>query len=112
MNVTVSALLAEATAAAQPSASGSGQLLGMLPLFIVIGLMFFWMFHSQRKQARQRQTMLDGIKTGDRVVTAGGIYGNVTKITDKSFHLEIADKVEIEIDKGGVTSVQRPEPAK
>jgi len=110
MNVSVTALLAQSAAGGQQQQGNPW--LSLLPMFLIFGVMIFFMYRSQKKQAQQRQQMIDGIKNGDRVVTAGGIFGNVTKITDTSFHLAIADKVEIEIDKGGVTRVIREEAAK
>jgi len=109
MDLSVSALLAQSAAGGQPQGN---PWLSLLPMFLIFGVMIFFMYRSQRKQAKQRQEMLEGIKTGDRVVTAGGIYGKVVKITEASFLMEIADKVEIEVDKGGVTRVLRDEAAK
>lgn len=84
---------------------GAGGLLSMVPLFVIMGVMFFFMFRSQRKQAKQRQQMLNGIKSGDRVVTGGGIMGTVKKVHEKSFIVEIAEKVEIEVTKSGVSGI-------
>ena len=102
MNVSATALLAQSAAGGQ--AQGNPWL-SLLPMFLIFGVMIFFMYRSQRKQAKQRQEMLDSVKVGDRVVTAGGIFGNVTKIADGSFHLTIADKVEIEVDKGASQSI-------
>jgi preprotein translocase subunit YajC len=102
-----------ATNAASP-ASGTGTagapqtqggLLSMVPFLVIMGVMIFFMFRNQRKQAKQRQEMLNAIKAGDRVVTAGGIMGTVKKVHDKTFIIEIAEKVEIEVTKGGVSGI-------
>ncbi len=84
---------------------GAGSLISMVPLFVIMGVMFFFMFRTQRKQAKQRQEMLNGIKSGDRVVTGGGIMGTIKKVHEKSFIVEIADKVEIEVTKNGVSGI-------
>lgn len=86
-------------------APAAGGLLGMVPLFVIMGVMFFFMFRSQRKQAKQRQEMLNAIKAGDKVVTAGGIMATIKKVHEKSFIVEIADKVEIEVTKNGVSGI-------
>jgi preprotein translocase, YajC subunit len=68
--------------------------------------MYFLMIRPQQKQAKQRQTLLSSLKVKDKVITAGGIYGKITKVKDNSVMLLIADKVEIEVAKSGVTSVE------
>lgn len=78
----------------------------------VFGVMMFLMFRNQRKQAKQRQELLNHIKVGDKVVTAGGIYGLISKVSENAFQVEIADKVFVEIAKSGVTSVINEEAAK
>ncbi len=87
------------------SSQGTGGLLSMVPLFVIMGVMFFFMFRTQRKQAKQRLEMLNCIKAGDRVVTGGGIMGTVKKVHEKSFIVEIAEKVEIEVTKSGVSGI-------
>ena len=63
----------------------------------------------QRKQKKVQQ-FLDALKVGDRVVTTSGIYGQITKISDKSVQLQIADKVRIEVAKAAVGGYQGQEP--
>ena len=63
----------------------------------------------QRKQKKVQQ-FLDALKVGDRVVTTSGIYGQITRISDKSVQLQIADKVRIEISKAAVGGYQGQEP--
>ncbi|WP_407307920.1 preprotein translocase subunit YajC [Desulfosporosinus sp. SB140] len=79
-----------------------------LVLYFVVffGIMYFLMIRPQQKQAKQRQALLSGIRVKDRVVTSGGIYGKITKVKDNSVMLQIADKVEIEVAKSGITSVE------
>jgi preprotein translocase subunit YajC len=79
-----------------------------LVLYFVVffGIMYFLMIRPQQKQAKQRQALLSGIRVKDRVLTAGGIYGKITKVKDNSVILQIADKVEIEVAKSGITSVE------
>jgi preprotein translocase subunit YajC len=63
----------------------------------------------QRKQKKVQQ-FIDALKVGDRVVTTSGIYGKITRISDKSVQLEIADKVRIEISKAAVGGYQGQDP--
>ena len=79
-----------------------------LVLYFVVffGIMYFLMIRPQQKQAKKRQLLLSGIRVKDRVVTAGGIYGKITKVKDDSVILLIADKVEVEVTKSGIMSVE------
>ena len=87
--------------------------LGALPMFLIaFGMIFLLMFLSQKKQQKQRKAMMDSIKVGDTVISAGGIFGKVAAIKDQSYVLEIANNVRIEISKAGVSSkVQQEEQA-
>jgi preprotein translocase subunit YajC len=63
----------------------------------------------QRKQKKVQQ-FLEALKVGDRVVTTSGIYGQITKLSDKSVQIQIADKVRIEVAKAAVGGYQGQEP--
>ena len=76
----------------------------MAPIILLV-IMIFFLFRSQKKQADQRKEMLARIKAGDEVITNGGIKGTVTKVKDKSFMIKIADKVEVEIIQNGIGAV-------
>ncbi len=74
----------------------------VLPFILLMGVMIFLMFRSQKKQAEKRKAMISKVKTGDEVVTSGGIKGTVTKVKEKTFLIKIAEKVEIEVVQSGV----------
>jgi len=76
---------------------------------VFFGIMYFLMIRPQQKQQKQRQAMLNSLRVKDKVITAGGIYGKITKVKEKSVMLQIADKVEIEVAKGGIASVENRE---
>ncbi|ODA41780.1 preprotein translocase subunit YajC [Desulfosporosinus sp. BG] len=81
--------------------------LSMVLYFAVFfGIMYFLMIRPQQKQAKQRKALLSSLRAKDRVITAGGIYGKITKVKDNSVMLLIADKVEIEVAKSGIVSVE------
>ncbi len=101
----VGSFLTLAQAAAPAGGNGAGGM-GTVTLVVyvaIFGALIFFMFRNQRKQAQQRQQMIDQLKAGDRVLTAGGIYGKITKVKEKSFMVEIAEKIEIEVSKSGVS---------
>jgi len=68
------------------------------PFLVII----YFMYRSQKKQANKRKEMIAKIKVGDNIITTGGIKGTVAKVKDKSFIVEVADKLEIEIVPNGV----------
>lgn len=78
--------------------------IGYFAFFFAI--MYFLMIRPQQKQAKQRQALLSSLRVRDRIITTGGIYGKITKVKDNSVMLQIADKVEIEVAKSGVASVE------
>ncbi|MGI6119192.1 MAG: preprotein translocase subunit YajC [Desulfosporosinus sp.] len=73
------------------------------------GVMYFALIRPQQKQAKKRQALIDSIRTRDQIITAGGIYGKVTKVKEDSVILLIADNVEIELAKSGIISVENRE---
>ena len=88
----------------------SGNTMTLVLYFVVFfGIMYFLMIRPQQKQQKQRQAMLSSLRVNDKVVTSGGIYGKVTKVKDKTVILKIADKVEIEVAKAGIGSVENRE---
>lgn len=85
----------------------SSSTMSLVLYFVVFfGIMYFLMIRPQQKQAKKRQALLNGIKVRDQIITAGGIYGKITKVKDNSVILQIADKVEVEVAKSGIISVE------
>lgn len=79
-------------------AQGGG--IGMIVLLIAV--FYFFMIRPQNKKQKEIKKFLEGIQKGDKVITAGGIYGTIKEIKETHFVLEIADNVKISIDKGSV----------
>jgi preprotein translocase subunit YajC len=86
-------------------AQGAGGLVSFVPMILIFVVMFYFMFRSQKKQAKKRQQMVDSIVKGADVIIAGGIHGTIIAVKDKTFIVEIADKVNVEITKAGVNGV-------
>ena len=96
---------ATAPGAAQPQQPGLLDGLGsMFPFILIIVVMFFLMSRSQKKEQKRRQEMLDALKKGDEVVTAGGIHGKIAEIKEDVIVLEIAENVKISINKAAVSA--------
>lgn len=81
----------------------------ILYMAVFFGIMYFFMIRPQQKQAKQRRAMLDSLRVGDKIITAGGIYGKIKKVKEDSVIIQIADKVEIEVTKTGIGSVENRE---
>ncbi|GAB6155306.1 preprotein translocase subunit YajC [Desulfosporosinus burensis] len=76
---------------------------------VFFGIMYFLMIRPQQKQAKKRQAMMSSLRARDQVITTGGIYGKISKVKDDSVILQIADKVEVEIAKSGIVSIENRE---
>lgn len=100
-------LLAGATQA-KPSAQAaqSAQLWTTIIWFaILFGFMWLFLIRPQKKQQEAHRRMLAALKKGDRVVTAGGLIGEITEIDEDEIRLRIADKVEARLVKNAVSRV-------
>jgi len=103
--------LFELLAMAPPAPAGqesnpTGQMLQMVGMFVILGVMFYFLLiRPQSKQRKEHDNMLKNVKTGDQILTSGGIYGIVTNVKEKSLMVKIADNVKVEITKSALTAV-------
>ena len=82
------------------------QMMNMVLMFAVLGaMMYFLMIRPQSKQRKEHENMLKNVKSGDKVLTSGGLYGIVTNVKEKSLMVKIADNVKVEVAKSALTSV-------
>ena len=88
------------TAAATDPTGGFMQLLPIVLMFVVL---YFLMIRPQMKRAKEHKALIEGLARGDEVVTGGGIAGRITRISDNFITVEIADAVEIQVQKQAVT---------
>ncbi len=80
-------------------------LMGMLPLVLMFVVLYFVMIRPQMKKAKEHKTMVESLSKGDEVVTAGGVLGKVSKLGDSFLGLEIANGVEVQIQRSAVVQV-------
>jgi preprotein translocase subunit YajC len=94
---------------APPAADGSAPpaWVQILPLVILFVLMYFVLLRPQMKRQKETEKLIQSIKTGDRVLAAGGIYGTVSNLKDAVVVLKIADNVKIEVSRASITSVEK-----
>jgi preprotein translocase subunit YajC len=86
--------------------SGGSPWLQLVPFVLVLGIFYFIILLPMRKKQQKVQAFLEGLKVGDKVVTTGGIYGHVTRISGDTVQLQIADKVRIDVSKASVGGLQ------
>ena len=96
-------LLAQAQS---PAPTGPGGGIGFfVPFIFIFIIMYFVMFRPQKKRQEQQQKLMASLKTGDRVVTNGGIHGLISNVKDTTVIVKVADNVKIEMEKSAVNTV-------
>jgi preprotein translocase subunit YajC len=90
---------------AQTAGGAVGGLTSFLPIILMFVVLYFLMIRPQMKRQKEHRAMMDALAKGDEVVTAGGVLGKVTKVTDAYVNLEIADGTEIVVQKVAVTTL-------
>lgn len=92
------------------AAQGTGSLIGsFLPIIVIFAVFYFLLIRPQQQQQKKRREMLQSLRKGDRVVTVGGIHGEITAIDEEDLTLRIADKVEVRMSRAGVSRVKGKE---
>jgi preprotein translocase subunit YajC len=88
---------------------GGGGLPGLV-LFLPLILLFAYMFYSQSRKQKKWQSLLGGLKTGDKVVTSGGLRGTIVALKDDALHLRVPpDNLRIEVTRASIVSVTTPD---
>ncbi len=88
---------------AQSAAGGTGGLLSFLPIVLMFVVLYFLMIRPQMKRQKEQKAMIDALAKGDEVITAGGILGKVSKVTEAYVTIEVADGTEVVMQKASVT---------
>ena len=89
---------------------GSSVLLQFVPLVLVVGIFYFIILLPMKRKQQKVQEFLDSLKVGDRIVTTGGMYGQVTRLGEQSVQLQIADKIRVEVAKASIGGYQGKAP--
>jgi len=87
---------------AQSAPSGDPGYIGLLPIVLMFVLLYFLMIRPQMKRAKEQKAMVEALQKGDEVITAGGVLGRITKLSDAYVSLEIAPNTEISVQKAAV----------
>jgi len=92
-----------ANGAQQGGEAGISQVVMLLAMFAIFYLL---LIRPQQKRAKQHKQLIEALKTGDQVVTAGGIHGKVAAIQDQVLTLEIATGVKIKVNRSSIASTK------
>jgi preprotein translocase subunit YajC len=79
--------------------------MGMLPLVLMFVVLYFVMIRPQMKKAKEHKAMVDSLAKGDEIVSAGGMLGKVSKLGEIFIGLEIANGVEVQVQRSAVSQV-------
>ena len=99
------------TALAAPQPGGQTSIwIQLFPFALMLAVFYVLVLLPMRRRQKKIQEFQDSIKVGDKVITTSGLYGQVTKITDVSVQLQIADKVKIDVAKASIGGYQGQDP--
>jgi preprotein translocase subunit YajC len=80
-------------------------LMSMLPLLLMFVVLYFVMIRPQMKKQKEHKAMIDALAKGDEIITAGGFLGKVSKLGDSFLSIEIANGVEVQMQRSAVVQV-------
>jgi preprotein translocase subunit YajC len=100
-------LMAPPSQGGQGGGSPLGGLIGLMPILVIFVIFYFLVIRPQSKKQRDLQKEIAGLKQGDRVLTAGGLYGTVVSDKDSgnTFVIKIAENVKVEIARSAISGV-------
>ncbi len=88
-----------AYAAAPTGGTPQGGIISFVPLILIFVVFYFLLIRPQQKKAKEHQNFIANLKKGDKVVTSGGIHGEITGLTDKVITVEIAENVRVKVSR-------------
>ena len=101
--------ISNAFAQTAPAAASGGDmgssLMSMLPLVLMFVVLYFIMIRPQMKKQKEHRAMIDALAKGDEVVTAGGMLGKVTSLAEGFVTLQVANGVEVQMQRSSVVQV-------
>ncbi len=101
----ISSAFAQTAPAAAAGGDFQSSLMSMLPLVLMFVVLYFVMIRPQMKRQKEHRAMIDALAKGDEVATAGGLLGRVTRLGDSYLAVEIANGVEIQLQRSAVVQV-------
>jgi preprotein translocase subunit YajC len=84
--------------------------LQLVPFLAIFAIFYFIVLQPMKRRQRRIADFQSGLKVGDRIVTTGGIYGQIAKLSDRTVQLQVAEKVRIEVARSAIGGHQGQEP--
>ena len=109
--MTIPALLAQAAQSAAPAtapaaqSSAGGGMGMMVPMLLIFAIFYFMMIKPQQRKEKERRKMIEELRAGAKVIFAGGFIGTIKETTEKTFKIEIAAGVTVEVARSAVQNV-------
>ncbi|MBI3400585.1 MAG: preprotein translocase subunit YajC [Acidobacteria bacterium] len=85
---------------------GASPLMQVIPFALIFGIFYFIILLPAKKKQRKVQEFLDNLKVNDRIITTSGLYGQITRLSEQSVQVQIADKVRIEVSRAAIGGYQ------
>ena len=101
----ISSAFAQTAPAAALGGDMQSSLMSMLPLVLMFVVLYFVMIRPQMKRQKEHRSMIDALAKGDEIATAGGLLGKVTKMGDTYLSVEIANGIEVQLQRSAVVQV-------
>jgi len=91
----------------QPAGGGAqtNPIVSFLPIIFIVVIFYFLLIRPQQKRAKQVRTMMEGLKSGDSVVTVGGLHGTVAAVDQDTVILRVADNVKLTFNKSAIAGL-------
>jgi len=77
----------------------------IVPFLLIIVIFYFLILRPQQKRQKERVKLLDSLKKGDKIITAGGLHGTVEGIEDKTILVKVADNVKLKMERSAVSTI-------
>jgi preprotein translocase subunit YajC len=91
---------------AEAAAPGQGTgFIEFLPLIVLVAVFYFLVLRPQSKRAKEQKAMIESLQRGDEVITAGGEVGRISKVFEQYVGVELADNIEVTVQKIAIQSV-------
>jgi preprotein translocase subunit YajC len=92
------------------SPEGGSLLMQFVPLALVVAIFYFIILLPMKRKQQKVQQFIGNLKVNDKIITTGGIYGQITRLGEQSVQLQVADKIRIEVAKAAIGGYQGQAP--
>jgi len=91
---------------AQAGAGAPSALVQLVPILLIFGIFYFLLLAPMRKRQKAHQALLGALKRGDKVVTNGGLMGEIAAVEERVIHLKLADNVRVRVAKSAIAGLE------